>query len=235
MHGDGPAVASIYGSTITPSRNMSFEATIDEFQHSDRLSKSGTLIALPNGTLLQTSTANAQFPKVSQDTQPPLDNLQKMNSTWQQQPQSSSQTKQQLTPNPHPSALEIPKSLAIALPKSQAPESPTSPKSPQRAKDRRKGPSSSPRTSASSSVSPNPPPRSRRAKSRKAKHSVIEKRYRANLSEKIALLRDCIPGLRNADYNNNEEEASARDTAARGSEASGSLKKVCLSVYLSTF
>ena len=54
---------------------------------------------------------------------------------------------------------------------------------------------------------------------------MIENRYRANLSEKIALLRDSIPSLRSMD-----NEVSICDTAMpdnlRGSVATRNLKKV---------
>ncbi|KAI5455957.1 hypothetical protein BGZ63DRAFT_367772 [Mariannaea sp. PMI_226] len=52
--------------------------------------------------------------------------------------------------------------------------------------------------SASSRSSPSPPPASRRHCSppKKTAHNMIEKRYRTNLNDKIAALRDSVPALR---------------------------------------
>jgi hypothetical protein len=221
MHRDDSPNDTLYSSTSTPARNMSFEAAIDEFQPSGRLREFDTPMATSNGLLLfQSSIFDAQFLQASQVSQPQLDNLCNMDSSWPR-PQSSSQAKQQITLNPQFSAMEMPKLLAIAMPKSRAPKSPESPK---KFKDHGKRSFSCPRASASSTTSPKPSPRSR-AKSRKVNHTVIEKRYRTNLSEKIALLRDSIPSLRSMD-----NEVSICDTTMpdnlRGSLAMRNLKKV---------
>jgi hypothetical protein len=93
---------------------------------------------------------------------------------------------------------------------------------PQKVKHRQKLLPSCIHTSASSAISIKPSPPSRRASSRKLKHRVIEKRYRTNLTEKFALLRDNIPSLRITD-----KKISNRETSMQGSEAKRNMKKAC--------
>jgi hypothetical protein len=210
MHSGDSANNTRYSSTSTQSMNMGSEAAIDEFQHSGIPSKSDTPMALFNGPLLfQTSMADPQFPQVSQISQSKPDSLPTRSPSWPQ-PQPSSQAKQQIALNPQLSATEISKLLTIAMPTRQAPESP---KLPQRVEDRRKRLSSRSHPSTSSSTSPKP---------RKIGHSVIEKRYRTNINEKIALLRDSIPSLRIPD-----RKIPNSDTAVRGSQVPRNMKKVC--------
>jgi hypothetical protein len=93
MHRDESPNDTLYSSTSTPSRNMSFEAAIDEFQPSGRLRKLDTPMATSNGLLLfQPSASSTQFLQVSQVSQPQLDDLHNMDSSWSR-PQSSSQAK----------------------------------------------------------------------------------------------------------------------------------------------
>lgn len=212
----------LYSSASTRTVNMSVEAAIDEFQPSDRLSKFDAPKTVSYSHLLfQTSMADAQYLQVSQVSQPQHGNLLIMDSFWSQ-PQSSCQAKQQITVSPQLSAIEIPRLLATSMPTSQAPESP---KLPQKVNERRKRLSPQHHASTSGSTSPKPSPHGGRAKSRKLRHSVIEKRYRSNLSEKIALLRDSIPSLRNMD-----KDVPTCNTAMEGnlrsSEATRNLKKV---------
>ena len=59
---------------------------------------------------------------------------------------------------------------------------------------------------------------------KKRAHNVIEKRYRANLNDKIAELRDSVPSLRtknpNADSNEEEEDAEGATPASKLNKAS---------------
>lgn len=219
MPRDDPANSTLYSSTSTRSGDISFQAPINEFQPSGRFSKLNTPKAISNGPLhIQTSVADAQF-HVFPVSQSQLDNSRNTDTSFSSQPQPSSQSKRQITQNPPLSASEIPKLLAIAMPKTQAPGL-GSPKSPQKIKDRRKRLRPEPNASTSSSTSPNPkpPPPTRRIKCRKINHSVIEKRYRTNLSEKIALLRDCIPSLRDMDKDVSICDTSTSKDKSQGSE-----------------
>ena len=53
---------------------------------------------------------------------------------------------------------------------------------------------------------------------------MVEKRYRMNLIDKIAKLRDSIPGLRSIDNNLPDEDSQSPATAPK-------LNKVCLYVF----
>ena len=234
MHCDGPANDTLYSSTSTQSTKMSFEAVVGEHQASGKLSKIDASMAISNGPLhIQASMADLQF-QVFQVNQPQLDNVCNMDSSWSQC-QPLTQAGQQITLNSQLSASEIPKRLAIAMPAKQASQSPELPKLSQKVKCRRKRSPSPPHASTSSSTSPPRSPHTRRVKVRKASHIAIEKRYRTNLSEKLALLRDCIPSLRVRDNEPSSCDAtpSTQDTL-RSSKASRNLKKV-MSLMLAFF
>jgi hypothetical protein len=83
--------------------------------------------------------------------------------------------------------------ITTAMPATSATISPTIPK---QSENRRKRKSMSSATSSSSSASSNPPPRRQSAPVKKTAHNMIEKRYRTNLNDKIAALRDSVPSLR---------------------------------------
>jgi hypothetical protein len=76
------------------------------------------------------------------------------------------------------------------------------------------------RKSSDSSESDCLAPRSRRPIDERKAHSAVEKRYRTNLVDKIAELRDSIPGLRSVDDNLPDEDSQSRATAPK-------LNKVC--------
>jgi hypothetical protein len=52
------------------------------------------------------------------------------------------------------------------------------------------------KSSESSESGFSPPPHSRHLRSQKKAHNKIERRYRTNINDKIAALRDCVPSLR---------------------------------------
>jgi hypothetical protein len=109
------------------------------------------------------------------------------------QPQPGYRTNQHVTTYPRLNAAEATKLISIAMPPSPIAESP---EVPQQAEARRKRKSSSSSASTNtSSASSNPPPR-RQAPVKKTAHNMIEKRYRTNLNDKIAALRDSVPSLR---------------------------------------
>ena len=65
----------------------------------------------------------------------------------------------------------------------------------------------------------------RKMPAKKRAHNVIEKRYRANLNEKIAELRDSVPSLRttknaNGDSNEDEEDGDGAQSASKLNKAS---------------
>jgi hypothetical protein len=76
------------------------------------------------------------------------------------------------------------------------------------------------RTSSESSESDCLAPRSRRPTNKRQAHNAIEKRYRTNLVDKIAELRDSIPGLRSVDDNLLDEDSQS-------CSATSKLNKVC--------
>lgn len=99
------------------------------------------------------------------------------------------------------SSLRIPESsklMSMAMPKQTEKTSPITPHQSDNRK-KRKSTSSASTSSSSSSTSSNPPPRRQSAPVKKTAHNMIEKRYRTNLNDKIAALRDSVPSLRGSE------------------------------------
>jgi hypothetical protein len=102
----------------------------------------------------------------------------------------------------------------------------TSPPSSQHPENRRKRKSTSSATSSSSSASSNPPPRRQSAPVKKTAHNMIEKRYRTNLNDKIAALRDSVPSLRITEKKDLNGDSTMQEDL-HGLEAAQKLNKVC--------
>jgi hypothetical protein len=128
---------------------------------------------------------------------------------------------QSMAPYPQLSQSETSKLISIAMPIS----APASPPAHPLAENRRKRKSTSSSSSSSSSASSNPPPRRQSAPVKKTAHNMIEKRYRTNLNDKIAALRDSVPSLRMTE----KKEMNCDTTMAEdlhGLEAAQKLNKV---------
>jgi len=175
-----------------------------------------TPMEMTNGVLsFQTSTGEAQFLQRSHLQHDGLPNMDLIFSP----PQSGPLVKERMNVNTQHSTVEISKPLPITAPTTPA----TEPLNlPQKFKHHQKLLPSCLPTSVSSAISIKSSPPSRHAPPRKLKHRVIEKRYRTNLNEKFALLRDNIPSLRITD-----QKISNRETSMQGSEAKRNMKKVC--------
>ncbi|KAB8227471.1 basic helix-loop-helix domain-containing protein [Aspergillus alliaceus] len=65
-----------------------------------------------------------------------------------------------------------------------------------------------------------PPPTGKKMPSKKRAHNVIEKRYRANLNEKIAELRDSVPSLRASRHLVDDDDAEGTTPANKLNKAS---------------
>jgi hypothetical protein len=141
-------------------------------------------------------------------------------------PWSSSQPRQRggQTMNAYPplSTSETSKLMSIAMPKATAE---TSPISPQRPDNRRKRKSTSSASTSSSSAPSNPPPRRQSAPVKKTAHNMIEKRYRTNLNDKIAALRDSVPSLRMTEKKDFNADITMQEDLG-GLEAAQKLNKV---------
>lgn len=89
------------------------------------------------------------------------------------------------------------------------------------------------RSSKSSAVESPPLKRSRCSAPRNTAHNMIEKRYRTNLNDKIAALRDSIPSLRVAAKNSSHGEGSQEDVQEdlQGLSPALKLNKVFLIVF----
>lgn len=122
------------------------------------------------------------------------------------------------------SQIETSNLIATAMPTTAAAISPPSPQQPQH---RRKRKSTSSATSNTSSASSNPPPRRQSAPVKKTAHNMIEKRYRTNLNDKIAALRDSVPSLRLTDKKDLNDDAIMQEDLG-GLEAAQKLNKVRL-------
>jgi hypothetical protein len=112
--------------------------------------------------------------------------------------------------------------ITTAMPATSATISPTIPK---QSENRRKRKSMSSATSSSSSASSNPPPRRQSAPVKKTAHNMIEKRYRTNLNDKIAALRDSVPSLRLTEKKDINGDAIIQEDLG-GLEAAQKLNKV---------
>lgn len=88
---------------------------------------------------------------------------------------------------------------------------------------RKRKTSTSSTSSGSSSGSSHPPPR-RHSAPKKTAHNMIEKRYRTNLNDKIAALRDSVPSLRVTEKISNGDASIGEDL--QGLEAAHKLNKV---------
>jgi len=91
--------------------------------------------------------------------------------------------------------------------------------------NRRKRKSTSSATSSSSSASSNPLPRRQSAPVKKTAHNMIEKRYRTNLNDKIAALRDSVPSLRLTEKKDSNGDSVMQEELG-GLEAAQKLNKV---------
>jgi hypothetical protein len=155
-----------------------------------------TQMAMLNGLLVfETSIDDAELLEVCPVSQPPLGNLPIADCLWSQ-PRSDLRAKHQIVVNPQQSAIENSNIPAITVPTIQAPESP---KLPQKARNLQKRLPSCTRASTSGPTSLDTSSRQHRSPAGKLGHRMVERRYRINLNEKIALLRDCIPSLKITD------------------------------------
>jgi len=93
--------------------------------------------------------------------------------------------------------------------------------------NRRKRKSTSSATSSSSSASSNPPPRRQSAPVKKTAHNMIEKRYRTNLNDKIAALRDSVPSLRLTEKKDSNGDSVMQEELG-GLEAAQKLNKATI-------
>lgn len=143
-------------------------------------------------------------------------------------PWSPSQPRQRggQTMNTYPplSTSETSKLMSIAMPKATAETSPISPPQPD---NRRKRKSTSSASTSSSSASSNPPPRRQSAPVKKTAHNMIEKRYRTNLNDKIAALRDSVPSLRMTEKNDFNADITLQEDLG-GLEAAQKLNKATI-------
>lgn len=126
------------------------------------------------------------------------------------------------------STPEASKLMSAAVPQNQATTSPVSPQQPD---NRRKRKSTSSASTSSSSALSNPPPRRQSAPIKKTAHNMIEKRYRTNLNDKIAALRDSVPSLRMTDKKDFNGDIAMQEDLG-GLEAAQKLNKVCFSLLL---
>ena len=120
------------------------------------------------------------------------------------------------------STSEASKLMSIAMPK---PTATTSPILPQQPDNRRKRKSTSSASTSSSSASSNPPTRRQSAPVKKTAHNMIEKRYRTNLNDKIAALRDSVPSLRMTEKKEFNGDIAMQEDLG-GLEAAQKLNKV---------
>jgi hypothetical protein len=121
------------------------------------------------------------------------------------------------------STSEASKLMSVSMPQNQATSSPVSPQQPD---NRRKRKSTSSASTSSSSASSNPPPRRQSAPVKKTAHNMIEKRYRTNLNDKIAALRDSVPSLRMTEKKDFNGDITVHEDLG-GLEAAQKLNKVC--------
>ena len=164
-------------------------------------------------------------------------------SLFQTPPNIQSQQNDSLYSNPHPwspsqprqrggqtmnaypplSTSEASKLMSIAMPKTSNMASSTSPQQPD---NRRKRKSTSSASTSLSSAPSNPPPRRQSAPVKKTAHNMIEKRYRTNLNDKIAALRDSVPSLRMTEKKDFNGDIAMQEDLG-GLEAAQKLNKVC--------
>jgi len=163
--------------------------------------------------------ADIDFPQAYEGT-PQLGSGLNTDSFWSHT-QPVSQTSQQITLDPKRCVTDISGLLSNTVPSTQASESPA--KVSRKVQGQHEILMSRSLGSTSSCASSISSPDSRPARIRKLGHSAIEKRYRSNLNEKIALLRDCIPSLSVKD-----QKASNRNAAeTEGLKQKRIMKKVC--------
>jgi hypothetical protein len=120
------------------------------------------------------------------------------------------------------STSEASKLMSIAMPKTTAATAPILPQQPD---NRRKRKSTSSASTSSSSASSNPPTRRQSAPVKKTAHNMIEKRYRTNLNDKIAALRDSVPSLRMTEKKDFNGDIAMQEDLG-GLEAAQKLNKV---------
>lgn len=164
---------------------------------------------------LQTSTGEAQFLQRSHPRHDGLLNIDVFSSPFQSAPL----VKERMNVNTQHNTVETSKPPPITAPTTPASDPLNLP---QKVKHHQTLLPSCLPTSASSAISTKSSPPSRHAPPRKLNHRAIEKRYRTNLNEKFALLRDNIPSLRITD-----KKISNREASMQGSEAKHNMKKVC--------
>jgi hypothetical protein len=105
--------------------------------------------------------------------------------------------------------------------KQEYPASPSSTSSPE-PENRRKRKSS---VEEEDDEDDSPPPNGRHPPVKKTAHNMIEKRYRTNLNDKIAALRDSVPSLRVMSRKNSRHEDIQEDL--QGLTPAHKLNKVC--------
>lgn len=157
------------------------------------LSSRTMMSGMDDGIAFQDTMNEEPLFQAPQDIQPRQPDT--LYSNWPQ-PQPVYRSNQHSNSYPSLNSMEAAKLISIAMPQSSNPMSPQSPQTDNRRK--RKSSASSSSGSNSSAVSSHHPPR-RQAPVKKTAHNMIEKRYRTNLNDKIAALRDSVPSLRMMD------------------------------------
>lgn len=137
------------------------------------------------------------------------------------QSQPTHRATQSMASYPPLSQAETSKLASMAIPTRSDPPTPASPQHPENRRKRKSASS----TSSSSSASSNPPPRRQSAPVKKTAHNMIEKRYRTNLNDKIAALRDSVPSLRMTEKKDSNGDAIMQEDL-HGLEAAQKLNKV---------